>query len=503
MLGLVGLWQFCMAGCGQAPQVPPPPAFDVQAMRPKVAGFCGACHTMPQPEFFTKWTWLHEVINGYRFHEMSGRKDLELPLIHEVAQFYRAQAPERLELPEVNTQPQPDSFSWRREDVVVEGLSDSHSPAVSFLRWGRLDEDEPELLLCEMASGIVMSVQRRETSWRVRRHGRVTNPAHVEPCDLDGDGRTDLVVASLGSFLPEDHDEGGVIWLRRRGEGFQPVVLVEGVGRVADVQPIDFDGDGDIDLVAAEFGFLRTGGILLLENTGSDGGMPQFVSRRIDPRHGTIHVPVSDLNNDDVPDFVALISQEYETVDVFLGRGDGTFDTERIYSVNNPAYGSSGIQLIDMDGDADLDVLYSNGDSLDNNQIRSFQGIQWLENRGGFPFVHHQLTNLPGAYRALGGDLDGDGDIDIAAVALLAGQTLAAWEGAEFDSVIWLEQKDPGRFVRHRIESGTPKRSCLELADLDQDGDIDICVSGYTLEPLDEPLARLTIYWNEPAAADQ
>ena len=35
------------------------------------------------------------------------------------------------------------------------------------------------------------------------------------------------------------------IWLRRRGEGFQPVVLVEGVGRVADVQPIDFDGDGE------------------------------------------------------------------------------------------------------------------------------------------------------------------------------------------------------------------------------------------------------------------
>ena len=93
----------------------------------------------------------------------------------------------------------------------------------------------------------------------------------------------------------------------------------------------DLDGDGDLDLVVAEFGLVKSGRILLLENQGVSNQTPNFEVRVLDPRHGAIHTPVVDLNRDGLLDFVALISQEHETVDAFLNDGQGGFTKEIIF----------------------------------------------------------------------------------------------------------------------------------------------------------------------------
>ena len=66
---------------------------------------------------------------------------------------------------------------------------------------------------------------------------------------------------------------------------------------------------GKLDLVVGVFGLHDTGEILLLENQTTNWAKPEFVPRVIDKRHGTIHVPVADLNGDGKPDFVALIAR--------------------------------------------------------------------------------------------------------------------------------------------------------------------------------------------------
>src|SRR5262249_48833937 len=154
-------------------------------------------------------------------------------------------------------------------------------------------------------------------------------------------------------------------------------------------------------------------------------------------------VPTVDLDGDGRLDFVALISQEHETVVAFLNDGSGGFRRENIFSANEPAFGSSGIALVDLDGDRDVHVLYTDGDALDTFSPKPYHSIRWLESCGTFPFVDHLLTAMPGAHRALAGDLDGDGDLDVVACSLLPRHMLGSQESAAFDSLLWLEQESP------------------------------------------------------------
>src|SRR5262249_35461370 len=145
-------------------------------------------------------------------------------------------------------------------------------------------------------------------AWKVL--GQAPNPAHAEVVDLDGDGIKDILVATLGSVEPSDRLSGSVVWPRGSRDGLcTPITLLEGVGRVGDVQAADFRGVGKLDLIVAVFGWRKTGEVIYLENQTTDWSHPKFVKRVLDDRHGAIHVPVADINGDGRPDFVALISQ--------------------------------------------------------------------------------------------------------------------------------------------------------------------------------------------------
>jgi hypothetical protein len=323
-------------------------------------------------------------------------------------------------------------------------------------------------------------------------------PVHCESCDLDNDGHTDLVVADIGEFNANDSDLGRVVWLRRDGdsEKFETIVLQDGLSRVADVQGGDFDGDGDLDLVVAIFGWRKTGRIVLLENGGpAEDGRPKFTLREIDERHGPIHVPPVDLNGDGHLDFVALISQEHEVVEAFINDGSGSFKNEVIWQAPDPAYGSSGIQLVDLDQDGDLDVLYTNGDSFDRGP-KPHHSVQWLENPGSYPYKHHHLCEMPGVQNAKAGDFDGDGDLDIVATSLLEGPDKQQFMSIDSSSVVMLIQNQPGEFRRTRVESRTHQHISLQPGDFNDDGKIDFAVGNFHRDGgADQP--DLLVWWNE------
>ena len=213
------------------------------------------------------------------------------------------------------------------------------------------DPKLPDILACDMASGeVLIHKAGRPNDPATVLASDLAHPAHAEVADLDRDGINDILVADLGVPIPSDDRLGRVLWLKGRKDGtFETRILLSRLGRVSDVQPADFDGDGDLDLVVAVFGWHVAGEILLLEQRKALDGSVEFVRKTLDDRHGTIHVPVVDLNGDGRPDFVALIAQEFETVVAFLNEGGGKFAKRTLFSAPNPAFGCSGLQMIDLD----------------------------------------------------------------------------------------------------------------------------------------------------------
>lgn len=484
--------------------LPAAPA-DEQATEAMIAAFCGDCHALPRPESFPRSRWHDAVRMGYKFYARSGRSDLEPPPIHQTVAYYRSRAPEQLSFSDAGAVDvefrsgfRLEKLDWGRENYVL--------PAVSCLRWGPLESGErPVLLVCDMRDGSVSSLDLRSPARRRVTLAKFDHPCHVEPCDLDGDGRTDLVLAELGSFYPIDHDRGRVVWLQNRGaaESYSPVTLAEKLGRVADVQPADVDGDGDVDLVVAEFGHFRTGSILLLRNVTAAGDLPRFDSEQLDPRPGTTRVPVHDFDRDGQPDFLALVSQEYECLEVFINQGGGRFRLRNLWAGPDLTFGSATIDLADLDQDGDMDVLFANGDAFDNSYASPTHGIQWLENLGEVRFDYHRLVDFPGAYRALSIDIDLDGDLDVVTVAFLPPRvTPESLRSPSVASILVLEQSSAGDFLPHVLETGFACHATCEVGDFDADGDFDFVVGGFLfphgVTGEDAPnVARLTVWWNE------
>jgi hypothetical protein len=475
LLGLAIAGSAAIVAIGQ-PSPPPP----------DMAAACGGCHQVPPADVLPRSVWRDEVIRMQRIRDGSESRSTPsttLPADFEGAlASYLARAPVALARPA-------DWPAASAQWLVTRGLSPPGAPptpVVSDVQLADLDGDARlELVVCDMRHGMVLLGRPYERHVREAQAppppeltlvANVPHPSRAQVADVDGDGVRDLLVADLGEFLPRDHDMGAVVWLRGLGGGRFAPFAIGGLPRVASVEAADLDGDGDMDLIVAAFGYRKTGRVLVLENRTTNWAKPAFAPVVLDARPGAVRALATDVNGDGRLDVVAVVSQEHEEVVAYI-RGDGlSFTPTVLWKAPHANWGSSGLSLADLDADGDLDLLLANGDTFDDSLLKPYHGLAWLERtsgRTGPPvFAYRRLADLPGPHGIVASDLDGDGDLDVVGSALIAGG--AGDDDARLPGLVWMEQVSRGRFERRTLKRGMPRHAALAAGDYDRDGDVDL-----------------------------
>jgi hypothetical protein len=429
--------------------------------------YCSSCHLFPEPPLLDKKTWEKSVLPrmGVQLGLSTFEYQNDVPINDlttfiatlpqqavvtnaewkQIVKYYVSQAPDSLliekrETPGALTQFEVSSYRFAHPDV----------PMIT-------------MLLADTLHNRIFLGTRSSWLYQLNNQLEITDsiftrspPAHLS---LAKDGK--LQVLLMGIMDPNDQPRGMLAEIDFKGQ--KPRVILDSLKRPVFFEKADVNDDGLDDFIVCAFGNY-TGALLLYENLGND----LYKKIILNAQPGTRNVVIRDFTSDGRPDMLALVSQADEKVLLFVNEGNANFTPVTLLRFPS-VYGSSYLEVTDFNRDGQFDLVYTNGDNADFSVIlKPYHGVRIFMNDGKNNFKETWFYPLHGASEVKARDYDGDGDVDLAAVAFFPDFKTAPYGFIYFENTgtDFIAQTTPvaqaGRWLK------------LESADIDRDGDQDI-----------------------------
>jgi hypothetical protein len=460
--------------------------------------YCSSCHKFPEPDLLPKSTWETETLPamapllGITQHEniyyssILNRSQLQYlppdyypdePVLsseewQKVLDYYTGVAPDFL------------SPSIRDPEIIRDSLFfashlpnfiSDRPPIVTSIKFDRdyrriyvsnasenafmIFDDQLELVKRLPINSPIANIEFiGESENSASRTLLFTYIGHLDPSDAP------LGSAALGWYKPESDDAD-----------MNSDLLLDNLTRPVESKFADLNGNGKLDLLVAEFGN-HTGKFSWFEN--QDDSYSDNPNILVDAP-GCMQSYVMDFTGNGLNDIIVLCAQVDQSIYLFENLGDANFNKKTLLEFNITA-GSSSFELIDINGNGHLDILYTSGDNADYSKVfKPYHGVYIFINDGNFNFTEEWFYPVNGAYRAITSDFNNNGHLDIAVISYFADYYRSPEEGF----LLFLNSGELNFTPYHHPAASAGRWLTMDIADFTGNGFDDILLGNFPYGP--------------------
>jgi hypothetical protein len=442
--------------------------------------YCASCHVLPSPAALPKNVWqlstlpymgilmgiedeianLPAPLKDYAIlrpsTQMISKEDYE-----KIKAYYIDQAPESLAEPVYAPLTElKDLFSV--EDVAL-AIPNGTFPNMTSVS---IDAANREILAGDQSNRIVWQL---DSKGHVRQQMANQNAlTHIEKT-----GKNQYYFTYIGTTTQANPEVNGYTNMVDLSLGKYVVKksILKGLNRPIYLSTQNLDAEAGDELILSEFGF-KEGGLSVWKKNGKG----DYQKTVLNPQTGATRTIVRDFNQDGRLDIASLFAQGDERVILYLNEGKLKFK-EQVLQRFPSIYGTSSFDLVDMDSDGDLDLVCTAGDNADFSTIlKPYHGIYLYQNMGNFNLKPWRFFPQNGATKAIAADFDGDGDSDIASIALFPDVAKRPLEG-----FMYIENQGKSFSQKTLPINHLGRWSVMDAGDIDADGDIDLVLGSHAV----------------------